>query len=108
MNTLNKHEHGPPSDQNDNPNQITPIRVYVVFRNPEQAELFEKLLRRITRADLHALLFPETDVNALLAAVGSVRAPLKGLRVGAENVKNATRMANSNPHLATGDNDVIR
>ena len=80
MNTLNKHEHGPPSDQNDNPNQITPIRVYVVFRNPEQAELFEKLLRRITRSDLRGLLFAEADINLLLAAVGGVRAPLKNLR----------------------------
>lgn len=80
MNTLNKHEHGPPSDHNDNPNQITPIRVHVVFRNPEQAELFEKLLRRITRSDLRGLLFAEADINLLLAAVGSVRAPLKSLR----------------------------
>ena len=80
VNTLNKHEHGPPCDQADNSTQITPIRVYVVFRNPEQAELFENLLRRITRSDLQGLLFSEADINPLLTAVGSVRGPLKQLR----------------------------
>tara|TARA_R100001244_G_scaffold130761_1_gene103237 strand:- start:228 stop:497 length:270 start_codon:yes stop_codon:yes gene_type:complete len=80
VNTLNKLVYGPPDDQNDIPNQLTPIRLFVVFRNPDQAVLFEKLLRRITRSDLHGFLFAEADINPLLSAIGCVRGPLKQLR----------------------------
>ena len=65
--------------------ETTPIRVCIVFRNPEQVEIFEKLLKRITKHDLKAMLIPESEINALLTALGSVRAPLRQLREGATN-----------------------
>lgn len=59
------------------------VQVYVIFKTAEQASLLERLIKRITRSDLRALMFSETEINPLLSALGSVRAPIKKLRVSA-------------------------
>lgn len=59
------------------------VHVYVIFKTAEQASLLERLIKRITRSDLRALMFSETEINPLLSALGSVRAPIKKLRVSA-------------------------
>lgn len=66
--------------KNNSFTQIHQVRVYVVFDRPEQIELFERLLKRITRGDLKELLFGEAEVNPLLDAVGTVRASIKQVR----------------------------
>ncbi len=85
MNTLNPKELPGSETTEGSTAEITPIRVYIVFRNPEQADLFEKLLKRITKHDLKAMLFPDPVIDVLLTALGCVRVPLKQLRVGAIN-----------------------
>jgi len=57
------------------------VQVYVIFKTAEQASLLERLIKRITRSDLRALMFAETEINPLLSALGSVRAPIKELRI---------------------------
>jgi len=59
------------------------VQVYVIFKTAEQASLLERLIKRITRSDLRALMFAEAEINPLLSALGSVRAPIKKLRISA-------------------------
>ena len=81
MNTITPKEHGSSDCLCDPKNtQDVPIRIYVVFNDPEHADLFEKMIKRITKHDLREMLFPEREIDALLAALGSVRVPLKQLR----------------------------
>lgn len=56
-----------------------PVRTLIVFRNVQQALLFERLLKRLTRDDLLSLMFIETEVNLLLTALGDARKLLKTL-----------------------------
>lgn len=60
----------------DTPTPLTSTDLLVLCG--KQAHLFDKLLKRLTRADLTAMLFTNAETEALLGLLGHIRAPLKG------------------------------
>lgn len=55
------------------------IRVHIDFKTLRQAQLLDRLLKRISRQDLHYLMFRQPETDELLTVLGNVREPLKSI-----------------------------